>query len=83
MLLGLGRIRSNEAVSNEKTCSTKIRLILILDSSVLEFPQRINFASAGATALGLYSILKQCLDERVFALLFAEYSKKQWHITLI
>jgi hypothetical protein len=31
----------------------------------------------------LYSILKQCLNERVFALLFAEYSKKQWHITLI
>jgi hypothetical protein len=45
--------------------------------------QRINFASAGATALGLYSILKQYLNERVFALLFAEYSKKQWHITLI
>jgi hypothetical protein len=51
--------------------------------STLSVLQRINFASAGATACGLYSILKQCLNERVFALLFAEYSKKQWHITLI
>jgi hypothetical protein len=45
--------------------------------------RRFNFAPAGATALGLYSILKQCLNEHVFALLFGEYSKKQWHITLI
>ncbi|MDB5389330.1 MAG: hypothetical protein JWM11_4976 [Planctomycetaceae bacterium] len=44
--------------------------------------ERFNLEFACATALGLYSILKQCCFELVIALLAAEYGGKQWHETL-